>query len=82
MQQQEEEKKCDKDFMENVKQLVKNFGGNQNQSNRQKQNNQTTETWYLFTFLDTLKPKVTSLCLHLISELQNRKIENNLLSWC
>ena len=43
MQQQEEEKKCDKDFMENVKQLVKNLGGNQNQSNRQKQNNQTTE---------------------------------------
>ena len=30
--------------MENVKQLVKNLGGNQNQSNRQKQNNQTTET--------------------------------------
>ena len=27
MQQQEEEKKCDKDFMENVKQLVKKFGG-------------------------------------------------------
>ena len=38
MQQQEE-----KDFMENVKQLVKNLGGKQNHSNRQKQNNQTTE---------------------------------------